>query len=122
MIEFNSYPKKQMLLVIMLILTIFYSSTYHRPILNSWEAQGKSYEHLKYRTEEWGLGTYWRDIDLQEFVGHDLDAVLQSDGGTLTRLKNGKHWHVTIIDSERHIAVVLDAYTGKLVTFILPLA
>ena len=53
---------------------------------------------------------------------HDLDTVLQSDGGILTRFMNGKHWHVTIIDCEKHITVVLDAYTGKLLTFILPLA
>lgn len=121
MIEFDNYPKKHMILVIMLIVTIFYSSNYHRPILASWEAHEKAYEHLKYRAEEWGLGTYWRDIDIQEFVGCDLDTVLQSDGGILTRLTNGRHWHVTITDSERHITVVLDAYTGKLIDFLGPL-
>lgn len=121
MIEFKNFPKKQVILAIMLIFTIFYSSTYHRPILASWEAQEKAYEHLKYRAEEWGLGTYWRDIDIQEFVGHDLDTILQSDGGILTRLTNGRHWYVTIIDSGRHITVVLDAYTGKLIDFFGPL-
>jgi len=119
--KYDNYPKKQIILVIMLILTIFYSLSYHRPILNSWEAHEKAYEHLKYRAEEWGLGTYWRDIDIEELEQKELSTVLWSEGGILGGVTNRRFWYVTIIDSERHITVVLNAHTGKLIDFFGPL-